>query len=538
METPPPLPFQTVPALVDWAAEAYGEAPFLVEADGTTISFRDVRQLARRAAKAFIKAGVAAGDRVAVWAPNSGAWIIATLGLQLAGGVLVPLNTRFRGAEAAFILKKARVSALCTVHGFLGADYLGMLRSAEPEGLPELKTVVFLDDARREGGLAWSDFLATGDSIADAALQARIETIRPDDACDILFTSGTTGEPKGAMHSHRQALQMPMTNNAVNQARVGDRMLIINPFFHSFGYRAGWMACLCGGMTAYPLPVFDVDAVLKLIESARISALPGPPALFLAILDHPDRARFDLSSLRVGTTGSANLDPELVRRAWHELGFEVFLTSYGLTEATAMGASCRVGDDVETLARTVGRPFPGVEMKIIEPSGAPAPTDQAGEILIRGDNVMLGYFEDPAGTAQAVDAEGWLHTGDVGAIDAEGRLRILDRLKDIVIVGGFNAYPAEIENALTAHPAIAESAVVGVPDARLGEVCAAFLVLRPGASLTLEDLTVWARERLANFKVPRRLFIVEALPRTPLGKVRKHLLRQDAMKEMAAENRV
>ena len=536
------MPFRTVPQLVDWAAATFGDAAFIVDEDGAAIGFREAKALAERAARGFIAAGVEPGDRVAVWAPNGPEWIAAALGLQLAGAVLVPLNTRFRGGEAAFILKTARAGALCTVDGFLGADYLGMLRGAcegagrdgPVEGLPAMRTVVFLDGARREGGVAWDDFLAAGDALQPDLLDRRREAIGPDTPCDILFTSGTTGAPKGAVHSHVQALKMPMKWNAVNGFEPGDRMLIVNPFFHSFGYRAGWMSCLCAGMTAYPVAVFDVDKALRLIEAEKITVLPGPPALFQAILDHPDRARFDLSSLRAGHTGSANLDPEVVRRARDELGFEVFLTSYGMTEATAMATTCRLGDDIATIAGTVGRPFPGVELKIAGPDGAALAPGEAGEVLLRGDNVMLGYFEDPEATAAAVDADGWLHTGDVGALDEAGNLRILDRLKDVVIVGGFNAYPAEIESMLREHPAVAEAAVIGIPDSRLGEACAAFVVLRPGAALDEAGLVAWSRERMANFKVPRRLFLTEALPKTPLGKVQKHVLRDEAKTSMEA----
>ncbi|CAN7193242.1 AMP-binding protein [Phenylobacterium sp. LjRoot225] len=522
-----------MPQLVRRAAAAYGDDVYLVEEDGRTLTFRELETKVEEAARALIALGVEDGDRVAIWAPNSGAWIVAACAIQMIGAVMTPINTRFRGQEAGYILEKSRAKALFTVGGFLGSDYVQMLRSAMGgpggdgpiSGLPALKAVVLFDEQpTTDGALSWRRLL--NELAPREALLQREAAVRPETLCDILFTSGTTGAPKGAMHSHGQALWMVQLWNKANDLRRGDRALIVNPFFHSFGYRSGWVSALLAGMSAYPTAVFDPGEALRRIEAERISVLMGSPTLFNAILDHPERGAFDLSSLRVGHTGSSNVPVELIRRAREELGFELFLTSYGLTEATALVSVNTPGDDFETIARTVGRALPGTELKIAAPNG------EAGELLVRGPNVMQGYFEDAAATAKAIDAEGWLHTGDVGRIDAEGRLRILDRLKDVVIVGGFNAYPAEIEHALLAHPAIAEAAVIAAPDARMGEVCAAFVVLKPGASLALAELTTWARERLANFKVPRHLFLEEALPKTPLGKVQKFVLKQAALERL------
>jgi acyl-CoA synthetase (AMP-forming)/AMP-acid ligase II len=517
----------TMPQLVRAAAAQYGDEVFIVEEDGAALTFRRFEAEAEKAARGFIALGVGHGDRVAVWAPNSGAWIVAACAAQMIGAVLVPINTRFRGQEAAYVLEKSAAKILCTVGAFLGADYLQMLRDVRGgsdagrpvAGLPALSAVVLLDEGLGE----LFDVQAPPE-----ALSAREAAVAAVDICDILFTSGTTGAPKGAMHAHGQALWMVGIWNQANDLKRGDRALIANPFFHSFGYRSGWVSALLAGMRVYPFAAFEAREALRRIEADRISVLMGSPTLFHDILDHPDREAFDLSSLRVGHTGSSNVPVELIRRAREELGFEHFLTSYGLTEATALVSVNRPGDDFATIARTVGLPLPGTELRIASPEGAPLAPGDSGELLVRGPNVMQGYFEDPEATDAAIDAEGWLHTGDVGQIDQAGRLRILDRLKDIVVVGGFNAYPAEIEHALVAHPAIAEAAVVAAPDPRQGEVCAAFVVLKPGETLTLAELSAWARERMANFKVPRRLFVEEALPRTPLGKVQKFLLKERA----------
>ena len=515
----------TMPELVRRAADAYGEAPFLVEEDGRTLSFRQFEQAAALAARGFLAQGIGAGDRIAIWAPNCGFWAVAAAAAEMIGAVMVPINTRFRGQEAGYVLRKSGARLLVTVAAFLGSDYVGMLQAAmggAAEGrpvrdLPALAGIILLDgETPRAATIPWRRFIDS--AVPEAALAAAESRVRPDSICDILFTSGTTGNPKGAMHCHGQALWMVGLWNGANDLRRGDRMLIVNPFFHSFGYRSGWVSALMAGITAYPCAVFDADAVLKRIAAERISVLMGPPTLFTALLDHPDRAQYDLSSLRVGHTGSSNVPVALIARARDELGFELFLTSYGLTEATALVSVNEPGDDFETIARTVGHALAGTELRIAE----------GGELLVRGPNVMQGYFEDPAATAEAIDIEGWLHTGDVGLIDEAGRLRILDRLKDVVIVGGFNAYPAEIENVLASHPAIAEVSIIAVPDERLGEVCGACVVLRLGAALSLAELTAWSRERLANFKVPRHLFLRDSLPRTPLGKIQKFLLKQQA----------
>jgi acyl-CoA synthetase (AMP-forming)/AMP-acid ligase II len=500
------------------------------------LSFGGLEAEIEAAARGFIGLGVEHGDRVAIWAPNGVGWIIAASATEMIGGIMVPINTRFRGAEAGYLLEKSAAKVLCTVGSFLGNDYLGLLQAAlgtaaggrPVEGLLLLEHCVLLDgEPARADTLAWDDLVAGG--AASSALARRERAVTPQTICDILFTSGTTGQPKGAMHCHGQALWMAGIWNRANDLRRSDRVLIVNPFFHSFGYRSGWVSALLAGMTAFPQAVFDVDTVLQRIDAHRISVLMGPPTLFTSILDHPDRTRFDLSSLRVGHTGSSNVPVELIYRVREELTFDLFLTSYGLTEATALVSVCNPSDDFETIARTVGYPLPRTELRIVSPDGEFLSAGQSGELLVRGPSVMQGYFDDPDATAKAIDPEGWLRTGDVGILDENGRLRILDRLKDVVIVGGFNAYPAEIEIVLAAHPSIAESAIIAIPDDRLGEVCGACVVLRPGATLSNAELAAWARSRLANFKVPRHLFIFDRLPRTPLGKVQKFLLKTEAM---------
>ncbi len=523
----------TMPELVGWAAAQYGDDVFLVSETGAKISFGEFEAKVMQAAASFMAAGVAFGDRVAIWAPNSCEWIIACCGIQMAGGIMVPINTRFRGHEAGFILERTRAKILCTSGPFLGVDYVSMLTQARGGAggatpvaeLPALAAILLIDGTAPAGkATGWEEFLSR--QVSPAELAARRAQVKPSDTADILFTSGTTGNPKGAMHSHGQGIWMASLWIRANDLRHGDKELIVNPFFHSFGYRAGWVSCLLGGMTVYPVAVFDAVQVMQTIAREKITVLMGSPTLFASIIDHQDREKYDLSSLRAGHTGSANTPTELIAAGYEILKFDLLLTSFGLTESTALVSYCSPGDSFETIAKTVGKPIPGTEVKFIDAEGNAVPPGEGGELLIRGPNVMQGYFEDPEATAKTIDAEGWLHSGDVGCIGADGNLRIFDRIKDIVIVGGFNAYPVEIENVLRLHPAIADVAVIAVPDARMGEVVGACVVLHPGQTLTLQELTAWTKERLANFKLPRHLFVLPEIPKTALGKAQKFLLRQ------------
>ncbi len=318
------------------------------------------------------------------------------------------------------------------------------------------------------------------------------------------------------MSAHRQALDVARAWADCAELSSSDRYLIVNPFFHSFGYKAGILACLLTGAAIIPQLVFDAGASMRLIETERVTVFPGAPTIYSSILDHPDRARHDLSSLRLAVTGAAVVPVALVERMRAELSFDAVLTAYGLTEAVVV-TMCRRGDDDKTIATTSGRVTAGFDVRIAG----------SGEILLRGPNVMLGYLDDPAATAEAIDAGGWLRTGDIGHLDERGYLTITDRLKDMYICGGFNVYPAEVEQELARHPAIAESVVIGVPDDRLGEVGKAFVVLRPGAKAAPAELIGFCRERLANFKVPRHVEFRADLPRNPAGKPLKRLLRKE-----------
>jgi acyl-CoA synthetase (AMP-forming)/AMP-acid ligase II len=374
--------------------------------------------------------------------------------------------------------------------------------------------------------LSWESFIAAGTAIPRDEVIRRASQIGPDDLSDMLFTSGTTGSPKGAMSTHGQTLRAFAVWSAVVGLREGDRYLIVNPFFHGFGYKAGWLACLIAGATILPAKTLDVGAVLDVVRSEQVTVLPGTPALYQTMLEHPDFRTDGVATLRLAVTGAASVPPSLLHRIKESLGFAHIVTGYGLTESCAIVSMCRYDDPPETVATTCGRPLPGLSVMVVDARGEPVPTGTEGEVLVRGYTVMKGYFGEQAETAATIDDDGWLHTGDIGLLDAEGRLRITDRIKDMYIVGGFNAYPAEIEKILDGHPDVAQSAVIGVPDHRLGEVGAAFVIARRGARIDRTELIAWAREHMANYKVPRQVYVVTELPMNAAGKVHKDVLRK------------
>jgi HIP---CoA ligase len=490
----------TVAALVQEAGERFGPLDAVV--DGSRrVTFAELATAVRRAAAGCAAHGVGPGDRVAIWGPNSLEWVVSALGALSAGSSLVPLNTRFKAAEALDIVDRSGSRLVFVSRPFLGNDYAAMLGGRHPTAPLDATWWASYDEAEPAG-------------------------VTADDTSDVIFTSGTTGRPKGVVTTHGQTVRVFSTWADVVGLREGDRYLIVNPMFHTFGLKAGVVACLLRGATMIPQPVFDVATTLELVARERVTVLPGPPAIYQAILDSPDRDRHDLSTLRLAVTGAAVVPVALVERMQGELGMQTVLTAYGLTEATGTVTMCRRDDDPGTVATTSGRAIPDVEVRVVDVAGAPLPAGSPGEVVVRGYNVMKGYLDDPVATAEAIDADGWLHTGDVGVLDERGNLRITDRLKDMFVVGGFNAYPAEIEQVIAAHPAVAESAVVGVPDHRLGEVGSAFVVCRPGASLDPDEFVAWCRERMANYKVPRTVHVVESLPRNASGKVVKVQLRR------------
>ena len=507
----------TIPQLIRASADRFASR-IAIEEGEVEITFADLLVRAERAARALIATGFQRGDRAAIWAPNIHEWIEAALGIHFAGGVLVPINTRFKGAEAAFVLERSGACVLFTVQGFLGNDYLDLLDGQS--GLQALHTRVVLRGDVPPGSKSWAGHLdgATAVDIIDV-------DVDPDDLSDILFTSGTTGMPKGVMTTHEQNLRAFRSWTEVIGLREGDRYLIVNPFFHAFGYKAGWLSAIMRGATILPQAVFDAEACLRRIGVDRVSMLPGPPALYQTILGHPKLAEYDLSSLRLAVTGAAVIPVELIERMRSELGFETVVTGYGLTEACGIATMCRHDDDAQTVATTSGRAIDDVEVRIVSDEHAEVPRGEPGEIVVRGYNVMKGYLDDEAATGSTIDEQGWLHTGDIGVMDDRGYIRITDRKKDMFIMGGFNCYPAEIERLMLANPDYVQVAIIGVPDDRMGEVGKAYVVPRSGADVSPDAVQAWCKANIANYKVPRFVEIVESLPMNATGKVQKFVLR-------------
>ena len=512
----------TVPAALARAAEAFGDAEAVVDGD-VRWTFAQLNDESLRVAGALAASGVRAGDRVALWAPNSARWIAASFGVYLAGAVLVPVNTRFKGMEAAHVLRRSGASILLASCDAVGTDLVALLDDAGP--LPALRQTVVTEGTPRGGTVSWDDFTGRGATVGPGELP----TPRPDDLSDIVFTSGTTGAPKGAMLCHGPSVRTYEAWSDAVGLRRGDRYLCVYPFFHTAGLKSAVLACVLRGATVLPHAVFDAGVVMQRVAGEHISVLPGPPTVFQSILEHPDRGSYDLSSLRLSVTGAATVPVEVVRRMREDLHIATVVTGYGLTETTGTVSMCRHDDPPEIIATTVGRPLEGVAVKVVGDDDAGVPAGQPGEILVKGFNVMAGYFDDPEATAAAIDADGWLRTGDIGFVGDDGNIRITDRKKDMFIVGGFNAFPAEIEGIMLTHPAVAQVAVVGMSDERLGEVGRAYVVTRPGEPVDEVSLVAWCRDHMANYKVPRQVHFVEELPLTASGKVQRFRLReQDA----------
>lgn len=509
----------TIPGLLLDGAARFGARPAVLGLDGP-LTYAELQARVLRAASLLGSVGVARGDRVALWLPNGPDFIEAALAISCLGALLLPVSTRLKGDEVAYILGKARPTALIGVGQFLGTDYGELLAGHD---LPSLR-VRFRVGPGQPDWLEWASATAGMGEVRPEEILRRARAVRPDDVAEVMFTSGTTGFPKGAMLRHGQIVQAYRLWAERLGMSEADSYLIIAPMFHSFGYKAGVLASLAVGAAMLPLPIFEAAQVLDLIERHRISVTGGPPTIFMSLLAENESAGRDLSSLRAVGTGGSIVPAAMVRKL-HAIGVGTVLNAYGLTETTALVAATGPGDDAETVAGTSGRAIPDVELRCALPDGQIAAPGEAGEIQVRGFNVMAGYFEDEEATRQAFTADGWLRTGDIGVLDEAGYLRVTDRLKDMFIVGGFNCYPAELERIIGEHADVREVAVVGVPDERMGEVGKAFIVARKGGAFERDDFLAWCRGRMANYKVPRHIELVESLPRNAMGKVQKFVLR-------------
>lgn len=512
------MKFEELESTVNGVLSSCTRFPELLAVDDGTTSwtYAQLRDRILESVRAFIGWGVRPGDRVGLCAANSAQWIVAALGMQGAGGVLIPLNTRFKGDELAYILDQGAVGRVLTEDLATRRDMVESAGRAVPAGV---------DWAEMDAGNSWAAFLDRGRDVSVGQALDRIAAITADDPSDILFTSGTTGYPKGVVFTHGQSLRAYGELGIGFGFRAGDRYLLIPPFFHALGYKSGWFAGFLHGVAALPERRYDAPHMIERIERQQVTLMIGPPTIFAELLARAASGECDLSSLRLVVPAATNVAPDLVQRMRTELGLHV-LSGYGLTESSAIATYSRVGDPPELVAGSAGRAAPGVEIAIVDDDDHPVQTGKPGNILVGGYCVMKGYWRDPEATAAAITPDGWLRTGDIGTLDEHGVLRITGRKKDVVIVGGFNVYPAEVERLLGAHPQVAEVAVVGVPDARLGEVTYAFVVPVAGATVDRAEFLEWARARMSNFKAPRYVESVRQLPKNSMMKVLRDDLRQ------------
>ena len=522
--------WSTIPRLVDDAAERFSDLEAFVDGDRRW-TFAEYRDRIHAAARALMARGIGPGDRIAVWAPNVAEWAVAAIGAHCVGAVLVPINTRFKGREAGHLLDRTSARILFTVTDFLDTNYVALLRDSDQgTGLDE---VVVLRGTVPEGCTSWQEFMAAGDGVDDADRAARSAGVDGDDLCHLMFTSGTTGSPKGAMLRHSAICRAFESWSDVVGLRAGDRYLVVNPFFHAFGLNSGILACLMRGVTLVPHPVFDVPAVMRRIGEEHITMFPGPPAIYQTILNHPDLDGFDLSSLRLAVTGAAAIPVQMIHDMRDRLGFEKVVTGYGLTEASGIATMCRHDDDPALIAGTSGRAIDDVEVRVVDPEGAQCPPGQAGEVVVRGYNVMVGYLDDPDQTDEAIDPDGWLHTGDIGYVDENTYCHIVDRVKELIKFKGFQVAPAELEALLLTHPQIRDVAVVRSPDEEAGEVPKAFVV--GDESLSADEVMSFVAERVSPHKKVRRVEFVDQIPKAASGKILRRVLIDQETARVSAE---
>jgi HIP---CoA ligase len=513
-------PPATLPAALLTNAETAGDTLALV-ADTERITYSELAAASRALAAGMIALGVAPGDRVAIWLPNSVDWLVAHWAGAIAGAILVPLNTRNRPDEVRYILAHSGAAALVLRDHFLHTDYLAGLSDILAGGLPELRAVIVRQTtpaALAAPAISWDEALQLGKGVPRERIAAATATVGPDDVHLLQYTSGTTGYPKGAMLTHGGLMQSARHNYAAWEFKPGDAILVPGPLSHIIGIVFGCVMPAIGAIVPVTVAVFDPERVLGLIQRYRPVVMTGAPTHFQMLAEHPRLGDYDISSLRIGMAGGAASTPATVRRVMERLGLQALVNGLGMSEAGSV-AHTDPSDPPEIHATTVGHAMPWLETRIVDPvTHADQPAGEPGELWIRGPGVMKGYFRDPEATAAALTPDGWLRTGDLLRLGDDGCLRFVGRLKDMFTVGGFNVYPAEVERVLAQHPAIAECQVLGVPDARLGDVPFAFVRFQPDTRAGADELIAFCAARLANYKVPRYVHAIESFPLLASGK--------------------
>jgi fatty-acyl-CoA synthase len=540
----------TIGDLLDRQAHEYGDNDAVVYVDrGLRLNYRQYCEVVNRAAKGFIRLGVKKGDNVAMWATNYPEWLFTQMGTAKMGAVLVTVNPSYRTSELEYLLRQSDTTTLVLIRGYRDADYVAMVNELVPElvtskpgeltaaRFPYLKRVIYVGQGPTPPGmLAWDELLALGDAVSDAELQAAQAATDPDDVINIQYTSGTTGFPKGAMLTHRNIIGDAYLVTECLKLTPQDRLCAPVPFYHCFGCVMANLGCLTHGATLVPIESFDPKQVLEAVQAERCTALYGVPTMFIAELNHPDFAKYDLSSLRTGIMAGSPCPIEVMRAAVNRMNLREITIAYGQTESSPVSTQTRTDDPLERRVATVGRLLPGLEAKVINPvTGETLPPGEPGEYCVRGFTIMKGYYNKPEETARAIDAEGWLHSGDVAVMDEEGYFNITGRIKDMIIRGGENIYPREIEEFLYTHPKIADVQVIGVPSEQFGEEVMAWIRLKDGETLTAAEVREYCKGKIANFKIPRYVKFVDSFPMTITGKIQKYKMREASIKELGLE---
>ncbi|MEC1102078.1 AMP-binding protein [Bacillus paralicheniformis] len=505
-------------------------------------TYRQFDQLCRKVARGLMALGIEKGEHVAIWASNTPEWLTAQFASAKTGAVLVTVNTNYQLSELEYVLKQSDATTLILMESYRGTSYIDILyklipelKESEPgklasERLPFLKNIILMGDKRHPGMYLWDDILKLFGSVSEKALDHRMERLKEHDVINMQYTSGTTGFPKGVMLTHSN-----LANNAANIAECmnlsrKDRMCIPVPFFHCFGCVLGTLACVTAGATMVPVQEFNPKEVLFAVETEKCTALHGVPTMFIAELNDQDFASYDLSSLRTGIMAGSNCPIEVMKKVIDNMGMSEITIAYGQTEASPVITQTRVNDSLKRRVETVGRALPNVEVKITEPgTNQEVARGVQGELCTRGYHVMKGYYKNSEDTAAVIDEDGFLHTGDLAVMDEEGYCRITGRLKDMIIRGGENIYPREIEEFLYKHPNILDVQIVGVPDETFGEEVSAWIKLKSGASMTADELKEYCKGKIARYKIPRYIAFVEEFPMTASGKVQKFKLREQAL---------
>ena len=529
-----PLLGETIGACLDRIAATCGDRDALISRhQGLRYTYRELHHEAERIARGLLALGVEPADRVGIWSPNCAEWLIAQYALAKAGAIMVNINPAYRLRELEYALQQSGISVLIAARRFRNADYVAMLKGVAPK-LQSLRTIIYLGSDREEGGITWRELELRGESVSESHLRERESALQFDDAVNIQYTSGTTGSPKGATLSHHNILNNGFFTGERLRYTTDDRICLPVPFYHCFGCVMGSLAALThGSAIVLPAESFDAEACLQAVQDERCTSLYGVPTMFIAQLEHPAFSRYRIDSLRTGIMAGAPCPIEVMRQVIERMHMPEVTIAYGMTETSPVSFQSSPDDPVEARVTTVGTVHPNIECKIVDPpTGVAVPRGQPGELCTRGYSVMLGYWNDPDATAQAIDAARWMHTGDLAIMRDDGYVKIVGRLKDMIIRGGENIYPREIEEFLHTHPKISDVQVVGVPDTKYGEEICAWIRLREGETATADEIRDSCRTQIATYKIPRYIRFTTEFPMTVTGKVQKFRLREQIIQEL------